>query len=239
MESFRKTKKQVFSGVENAEDIKKLGNNTYSYRIGNKRIIRFHLTDIIIQENNTVIFNTSNWKTITTKQRLNDFCPIGFRFTQEKNTWYVFYNGEKYDFFDGMKFDLYNKKPIGFSPFIGVSPLFKHKNKQLKAINKFVNSYLDLLYSGKMELPSGGDCLICNIERSNDCPIHASHLKSHIEEDYFVPSLIWATLRFNGAGDLFKQVIYELQTGKIHNFSVSLRDNFKRFMVKYFKKALI
>jgi len=58
---------------------KKLAHNTYAKRRGSYAIaVRLHNTDIILfSKDGTIRYNTNGWRTVTTKERLNRFGPVG------------------------------------------------------------------------------------------------------------------------------------------------------------------
>lgn len=79
---------------------KKIKNNTYLIKINDDSIgVKLHNTIVVtIHKNGSYTLNTNGWRTVTTKQRINQYCPIGVY--QRKNRWYV--GTESHPFFDGM-----------------------------------------------------------------------------------------------------------------------------------------
>lgn len=76
---------------------KKVGNNTYLVRISPETIgVRLHDTIVVrIHSDGTYTLNSGGWRTVTTKARINEFCPV--KVGQKKYEWFVgnepFYDG--------------------------------------------------------------------------------------------------------------------------------------------------
>lgn len=95
--------------IKNRET-KKLGNNTYLVRDGQVFHVRFHKTNILtIDPMSTFTYRTGGWRTVTTKQRLNEYGPVSiysksgiWYCTSEKGNW-VFQEECVFDF-DGYPF---------------------------------------------------------------------------------------------------------------------------------------
>ena len=72
------------------KDSRKIANNTYLTRLESGGVaIKLHSTNILtIDESDTVTVETGGWQTVTTKARLNEYLPDGFRIYQERGQWY-------------------------------------------------------------------------------------------------------------------------------------------------------
>jgi len=81
-------------------DTKKVGNNTYLVKINPETIgVRLHNTIIVrIHADGSYTLNSGGWRTVTTKNRINKFCPV--RVFQRNHDWYI---GEGEPFYDGIK----------------------------------------------------------------------------------------------------------------------------------------
>lgn len=84
--------------IKNRES-KKVGNNTYLVRISPDTIgVRLHNTVVVsIHSDGTYTLNSGGWRTVTTKARMNEFCPV--RVSQKKYDWFV---GDE-PFYDGIR----------------------------------------------------------------------------------------------------------------------------------------
>jgi hypothetical protein len=85
--------------IKNRES-KKVGNNTYLVRISPETIgVRLHNTIVVkIHKDGTYTLNSGGWRTVTTKDRINSYCPV--RVSQNKYDWYV--GDENVPFYDGI-----------------------------------------------------------------------------------------------------------------------------------------
>jgi len=171
----------------NGRNSRKIANNTYLRKETNGNIVvRLHSTDIItFTPDDLVTLNSGGWKTVTTKARMNEFSP--FQIAQERGIWRV--ANPKFEdyvakwthsllYADGITVDAKTGEVMGAA---------KGDESELrKRIGKYAKGFVDALYKGKVPKPSGGDCWMCLGLGKTD----KEHLLSHMEESYFVPSLI-------------------------------------------------
>jgi len=152
---------------------RKLANNTYLViRDDGGLAVKLHDTEVVIHYPTKIVLDSGGWQTVTTKARINEFSRVNL--TQSKGVWYV--NGVPYA--DGMT--VYNSGHI-----TGKGALPKKTESLRKKVNAYAKKYADLFVAGKIPAPSGGDCWCCLM------PIGGKdHIKSHIKEDYFVPSML-------------------------------------------------
>lgn len=84
-------------------ETKKVGNNTYLVRGENEVGVRLHSTIVVtIHADGTYTLNSGGWRTVTTKARMNEFCPV--RVSQKNYDWFV--GGEP--FYDGIRVRVVN-----------------------------------------------------------------------------------------------------------------------------------
>ena len=174
---------------------KKLANNTYLERRGENIAIRLHQTDIIIiTPKNHYILNNGDWFTPTTKSRLNDYLPCYI--TQSKGIWYLG-NGSLY--YNGMEL---NSKGNPVKPKNPKKTEGK-KSKLDKMVSKYIKGFVQDVNENGLNDPNGGDCWHCCLKGSDGQNLgqlssNYDHIINHIEESYFVPSLLWdAVQRYN------------------------------------------
>jgi uncharacterized protein YodC (DUF2158 family) len=217
----KESKSKIMAGID-AVSSKVVGNNTVEWidGEGNKHI-RLHHTDIvIIGKNGDFTLNSGGWKTVTTKERINEYMPTG-SIIQEKSIWYYSYGENRSPFFDGMLIH-----GDGRPDRIGKDPT-KEYAKIKARVKKFVNM-LDTLK--EIPIPSPGDCWFCHLidEKGNawgDKDI--SHLEAHIKEKYLHGSLIWNALKESGYPH--PEIIIQMK----------LKDDIKRALRKYLLKRLL
>jgi hypothetical protein len=143
-------------------------------------------------KNGNIILNSGGWRTVTTKDRINKYAPITIY--QENSRWYVGnWNEKKYYFADNMKIDC-NGNIYDTEIF---SPEKEEEDKKLKRqVRNYARNFATALVNGRVDKPGGGDCFYCSLvdvntkipwgESANDI----GHLVSHMDEKYYVPSLL-------------------------------------------------
>lgn len=152
---------------------RKLANHTYLViREDGGFGIKLHDTEVVIHYPTKIVLNSGGWKTVTTKARINEFSTTNL--TQSKGAWSV--NGVP--FADGIT--IYNSGYI-----TGKGEPTEKAVSMRKRVNKYAKDYADLLCSGDMDKPGGGDCWCCLMDFGG-----ADHIHSHIKENYFVPSMV-------------------------------------------------
>jgi hypothetical protein len=182
------------SGIE-----RKIANNTTAVLGPDGTVfIRFHTTYIVeLTCEGSVLITSGGWKTYTTKERINDFLPVPFVIYQNRGEWYIrnYRTNEEYIYQDGIKFE-----PSGSGSYdvIGASSveLERQNKKRRAAISKYADKFTAALLLGKIPKPSAADCFYCVMrDVQHNIPLSeiagdVSHLESHIQENYFVPSLL-------------------------------------------------
>ena len=82
--------------------LKRKGNTKVRTENG-KTIVGLHDTDIVEFDENTITLNTGGWKSITTKQRMNQASfefDLGYTIMQKNYEWFIEYKGETIPFTD-------------------------------------------------------------------------------------------------------------------------------------------
>jgi hypothetical protein len=79
--------------VLNGRTRRKVANNTYieidsfTGDIG----IRLHATQVVVFKiDGSIILNSRGWRTVTTKDRMNNYTPKGINISSTKGTWFVY-----------------------------------------------------------------------------------------------------------------------------------------------------
>ena len=150
--------------------------------------VRLHGTNIAcLFENGDISLNAGGYRTHTTKERINKVLPRPWSVYQSAGVWYLrnYENDIEYIFEDGITI-----RPDGSVINAGVDTR-REDRKLLARIKKYSTLYVDELLAGKIPQPGTGDCWGCLfVSEDNDNPLGTDHLLSHLEEDYFVPSLL-------------------------------------------------
>ena len=209
------------------------GNNTRVQRRGDKIAIKYHDTDIMLFSENVIIMDCEGWRTSTTKMRLNDNLPSPWYVYQEKNQWYLNYaNKDTFVFEDGIMIDLQTTMVTGAGKLSGVK---KHQ-KLIRQINKYANDFVIEFVAGNIPAFSAGDCFYCQMEGMSG----EDHLISHMEEKYYVPSLLLNAIDEFPISPMASWVIGEKwnddqETGFAYGV---FQDQAKKSIAKYMKRQL-
>jgi hypothetical protein len=211
------------------EKSRKLANNTYAERRQSGAIaIRLHQTDIVtFNQDGSIVANTGGWKTSTTKARLNDYLPC--RIWQQRGQWFFTHNGKQLEFADGLTFN-----PDGTVTGAKEQEQADTEKQLRKQILKFSNGLEAKL---PLPMPGAGDCFYCQMREVEtgkpvgECFHDTSHLTSHMEEGYYVPSLIWRALEHAGCNPQGGGCAwFEVAFGKLE---IGSKDTVCRMLRKY------
>lgn len=230
---------------------KKVANNTYLVRDGESVAVRLHQTNVVtFTPEGTVILNTGGWQTVTTKDRINSFSPA--RVASDKGIWFVYYRENtgshayqpddssewhrcRATFFDGMAVDSSGVPLVKDSG----EELLAAKRRLDRMIRQYVAGYVcHVLDRGNLEPPGHGDCFMCQAAQpQNENPLGLDHLMSHMEEGYYVPSLLWSAIRSHGYGHpafIWQAADRQVERGD----GRAVRENLSRYLRKL-KPALL
>jgi hypothetical protein len=182
-----------------------IDNNTVEYiREDGTTVIRLHLTDIVqFLPSGHIVLNSGGWRTPTTKARMNDHLSH-WHIWQERGVWFVgpysAVNGieSRYLYHDGMVIDP-DGETTDAKPYDAEA--VKARNAERRRIRKYAKDFIKAARAGDVPAPGGGDCWCClfkdtksgetwgeTSQRGSDEAGH--HIRGHIEESYFVGSLL-------------------------------------------------
>ncbi len=227
---------------------RKVGNNTTLRRDSDGGyVIRYHSTDIIMVREKSVTLETRGWQTSTTKLRLNAILPRDYSITQADSLWTLHKRpGESFAFADGITLHA-NGKVTGAGK---ATPEAMRKLK--RRIAKYATGFAEEMATGKVPAPSRGDCLFCMLRTTTgdslgEAQKDTSHLDSHIDECYYVPSLLVNAAKLHPRGGYFLKglapLVWDtsLSSDKRDQFLASsygrrLREDTKRMVVRYMQR---
>jgi hypothetical protein len=204
MDNYKELNEYLMKG-RNKND-RPVENNTRVVRINEKTIgIKLHDTFIVTHYvNNHVKLNSNGWRTVTTRDRMNKYTESTINIYQSNFIWYVDYYNQTYLFEDNMVF-LKGNKNNNYENYVTdknanrIKPMTTAQDKKIKALKKKVDVYcktfIDKLIKQEIHKPSEGDCWYCLLRDQNgqsmgDAFNDKQHILSHIEERYYVPSMI-------------------------------------------------
>lgn len=200
------------------ERSRKLANNTYLERGASSLMVRLHSTHILeFFEDGSVRYNTGGWKTPVTKDRMNEFGPDGVRLCADRGIWRVRQGG----YSSGVELGVYADGMVYRDGKLeGAAEDPKAELKQRKVVAAYAKRFVAALEAGEVPAPGLGDCMFCGcrVVDSKTPKIHhgfaaeidtrqtlgesskdRDHIDSHIEENYYVPSLLQRALEVSGA----------------------------------------
>jgi hypothetical protein len=138
------------------------------------------------------VLNSCGWRTMTTKERINAFCPAGFDVYQERGNWILskgYWNDpqrQTWNFADGITIDR-------FGQVFNAAPTDEGQRikKLAKSILAYAKAYSAALCAGEVPAPGSGDCWgCCMVDQEGHTALGTDHLISHLDESYYVPSLL-------------------------------------------------
>lgn len=206
---------------------RKVGNNTYLERRDNGVALRLHATDIVLETTDGWTVTSGGWRTPTTKDRLNAYLPT--RIYQERGIWY--WHGGR-PFSDGDRIDF-----GGVVQAQATADSVKVQNKRRRAILAFARKCADAV---PLPLPGPGDCWHCGMMTDDKTPLgdackDHTHLQSHVDEGYVVPSLILHALKEAGCGDLILALAFGQADGALLDLA---RERVRRGVARYILRRL-
>ena len=157
---------------------------------------------LCIHYKDRIVLNSGGYKTVTTKARMNEYTP--FNVIQKQKVWYV----------DGIPFEdgitLYNNGTIKGQ---GKDP--KETIALTKRVKQYSKDYAKEFIKGNVPAPSNGDCWGCLFHKDGKPTIGGKeHILSHLEDKYYVPSMLHNMLNSGYLTVYTKSAICEVWNGK-------------------------
>jgi len=200
-------------------DSRKLCNNTYLQRRADGNIAaKLHGTDVLtFKPDGSVVYNTGGWRTNTTIDRVNGYGADGRWIWRDKGVWTIGNRDKRVLYKDGVTITKRGR-------IIGGGTLRESKAalKLKKQVNAYCQAFALALVDGKVKPPGAGDCMYCHLvtvdghEPMGDAFKSYDHIRLHIKENYFVPSLLEraVTAPYAPISIIAKSVIGDMWAGK-------------------------
>lgn len=224
---------ELYSQAKNKDNGKPIQRNTRIIKTEyNEYAVKLHQTNVLtFKKNGNIVLNSGGWNTPTTKDRIVTYGP---RLLSMNGTWIYLYNNKRYQFFDGMELNK-KGKPINQKPLTEKDE--KSNLKFRKKVNNYINKFCKAIDKGEIGYPDAGDCWDCCLRTSEGSPLgelhsDSTHLISHINELYFVPSLLFNAIKYTEDKVIFK---FNETAESIYHKIIQLRLGYfaKRFLRKY------
>lgn len=179
--------------ARNIDRGKPIDRNTRLMLRGENVAVKLHATDVVtFAPDGSVTLNTGGWKTVTTKDRINNASP--YQVWSKRGTWYVTIGGISVPFAEGITISASGEVRGG-----GDQDAERREQSVRKQAKTYAAGFVSALYSGAVKLPSAGDCMLCRGKSDGE------HIASHMEENYYVPSLLVNALQAFGASQAATQ----------------------------------
>lgn len=223
---------RILATARNAADGKPLENNTRLFARGDDFSVRLHSTDIVtIHPDDSVTLNSGGWLTVTTKDRWKEYSPG--RVYSDRGVFTLYFAGGEFPYADGITMHV-----DGTVTGAGAANSAGEVRKLRRAAGRYASRYVDALYAGSIGRPDGGDCMFCRMFDSGSDRPSADHILSHLEESYFVPSLVHNALR-SGGSIAARESVRALQAGETSGWAGIVRDQITRAIRRYVLSAVL
>ena len=174
---------RILQTARNIDNGKPIDRNTRLMQRGDNVVVLLHSTDIVtFSPNGDVTLDSGGWRTKTTSERMHRFSPHSV--SSNRGTWFV----RGVPFADGMTIHASGEVTGGGDP-----DAFRKNEAIKRSAANYASRFVSALYRGEIGAPSSGDCMMCSGRMGGD------HIESHIEESYYVPSLLVNALNEFGA----------------------------------------
>jgi hypothetical protein len=208
-------------GRATAVDSRRVSPSAVARRNGNTvELVLFDTKVAVFHKTGSMTLQSGGWRTRYTREQLNLLLPKGLYLSSVAGVW-VLQNMSKG-----------NHPAEGFQECCVIhedgTTASTMKPAQLKELRdliakskRYVRRYVDHLLDGKVASPGPGDCLYCQVEAGSSQAVvgvllpdgterpHTpeelgDHVRSHINEGYFVPSMLWNAVNQQGGPDFVR-----------------------------------
>jgi hypothetical protein len=214
---------------------RKVQNNTYLERRDDDIAVRLHDTDVVVwHPDGSVTLDTGGWYTVTTKDRMNGYCPA--RVWSNRGRWMVTWGGRDVPFADGITLHP-DGRITGVPDADEVAEQDRRNAETVKAIKGFVKAITPERIIEAWE-HSGGDCWGCMfVAEDGSYPVTGGTcLADHVEEGYFHAHLALRAIKARGYGDpdfIMSMIYWDAQQGRDdRSLTVSLEKLLRKELIQ-------
>lgn len=174
--------------------------------------VKLHATYILqFYSDGRIVLGNGGWYTQLTMRKMNTYLPAPWRLFTEKRIWYL----SPYDGWDPKtSFSYANGTTIMPDGSVTGAMAPEERTAEIylrKQVKKYSKAFAKAVIDKKVPLPGEGDCFFCtNRTQTGQVlgdAIQSDHLLSHMEENYFVSSMVMNALEEAGLGDLIHDTI--------------------------------
>lgn len=179
-------------------DKKRLDDGTYLAKKDDLFVIQLRGTDLItIHPLDIYELNTGGWRTTTAKDRLNALAPCNI--FQKRGVWFI---TENVAFFDGIRV---NKDGEVINSSSAPQTLIERGKHLDRMVSKYIRGFAKDAQENGLQHPGTSNCPYCLRYWLQTAEPEATedllHIYSHLQENYFVPSLLYRAVEEYGHGD--------------------------------------
>ena len=168
-------------------------------------------TDVAkFQKGGGMVLNSGGWRTRFTRQAVDSLLPNSLALSQVSGLWWLTGRHFEGGFQDGCVVH-----EDGSVEHAMTKAQWKERVDLVAKSKRFIHRYVDHLLDGKVPPPGLGDCLYCKVEtgtskasigvllpdgteRPHTSEELGDHVRSHVDEGYFVPSMLWNAINEQG-----------------------------------------
>lgn len=213
---------------------RKLNPHTYAERRDNGAIaVKFWETDILLwRPDGSCVVNTGGFHTVTTKDRLNQFLPLGVGIFQRNGIWFWSAKDQTAGAFTDGDCVLPD----------GTIQMQNPDTKDRTVLRNRIRKYAALYSNLPLPEPSGADCWHCHFTTQEgkslgDSIKDTGHLESHMEEGCVVPSLAFHAMKERGCGPIHFAAVFGHATLFLDVVKRDLPRWVRRYLYRRFNQA--
>jgi hypothetical protein len=191
----------------------------------------------------TTAYRAGSWRTTTTRERLNHFGRPGIYIRQAKGVWWISDGSKTVPFVDDLRVGPRGKLRARANAEKNRAAC--RRQQRLRArIRAYARTFIARLYAGQIPAPSEGDCWFCLMSTADgktlgDSSHSHDHLRSHLAEKYYVPSLLYRALTEHAA-PLHRSLVGQFWAGSPPAAALAepLRHDLERCLARYLLRRL-
>lgn len=232
--------------------------------------VRLHVTDVVVyREDGSTSLHTGGWRTVTTKDRLNKHCPPGWAVYSSKGVWYLIHrDGRRYTFHEGITVHANGtvtgdggQEPQGKKLADDLRAVKEYAAGFLRELfaGRIKPPSLGDCWYCLMRVGQGeGTIQVSSLGGDGQVKSHGTvvpgttgatwgelcgsdHLRHHVEEGYYVPSLLLRACEVMPTSILGRQVVLECLQGNAAKQGLAniVESQLKAAMVRYLKRYML
>jgi hypothetical protein len=215
------------------------GKATMLIKDGSSIHVVYHQTPVVtFKEDGDIILQSDGYMTQTTKERMNNYTPERVGVSQAKGLWFLSVDRKVVIYQDGIVIH-----QDGTVTGDADKARETEVKKIVKTITQYATDFAQALVNGQVLEPSAGDCWYCFMKTEDGLTLgeaekNNDHITTHIQEKYYVPSLMVRAVERFGGSHYLKSSIAWIWEGNppYHGSEDYIKREVKSFLVRYLKQ---